>query len=169
MKKYHGLENRHPPSSADRGSAPCVRKFISIRNSNECSYNIIMSTEIIGLSHLEREIIANVVRYNIRDFDYNRVELETQVHQGWDYGMSRNEITILIAKLTAILRLANSMDRSHRGKLTDCRMAVRDGELVITTGYKGDLALERSSFEQKADFFEEIFGIRPVLKQKRSV
>ena len=27
---------------------------------------IIMSTEIIGISHLEREIIANVVRYNIR-------------------------------------------------------------------------------------------------------
>ena len=29
------------------------------------------------------------------------------------------------------------------------------------------VALERASFEQKADFFEEIFGIRPVLKQKR--
>ena len=104
-----------------------------------------------------------------RNFDYNRVELETQVHQGRDYGLSRNEITILIAKLTAILRLANSMDRSHRGKLADCRMAVREDELVITTGYKGDLALERASFEQKADFFFFFFGIRPILKQKRSV
>ena len=65
------------------------------------------------LSHLEREIIANVVRYNIRDFDYDKVQLETQVHQEEDIGMSRNAITILIAKLTAILRLANSMDRSR--------------------------------------------------------
>ncbi len=169
MKKYHGLDSRHRLLLQIAVLLHACGKFVSIRNSNECSYNIIMSTEIIGLSHLEREIIANVVRYNIRDFDYNRVELETQMHQGGDYGMSQNEITILIAKLTAILRLANSMDRSHRGKLTDCRMTVRDGELVITTGYKGDLALERSSFEQKADFFEEIFGIRPVLKQKRSV
>jgi len=48
-------------------------------------------------------------------------------------------------------------------------MAVREGQLVITTGYKGDLALESASFEQKAAFFEEIFGIRPVLKQKRRV
>ena len=78
-------------------------------------------------------------------------------------------MTILIAKLTAILRLANSMDRSHRGKLADCRMTVRDGQLVITTGYEGDIALEALSFERKADFFEEIFGIRPVLKQKRRV
>ena len=45
-----------------------------------------MSTEIIGLSHLEREIIANVVRYNIRDFDYDKVQLETQVHQEEDIG-----------------------------------------------------------------------------------
>jgi len=29
--------------------------------------------------------------------------------------------------------------------------------------------LETASFEQKADFFEEIFGVRPVLKQKRRV
>ena len=86
-------------------------KFISIRNSNECSYNIIMSTEIIGLSHLEREIIANVVRYNIRDFDYDKVHLETTAHLEDHSGFSRNSITILIAKLTAILRLANSMDR----------------------------------------------------------
>ena len=45
----------------------------------------------------------------------------------------------------------------------------KDGRLVITTGYQGDLALESASFEQKAAFFEEIFGIRPVLKQKRRV
>ena len=29
----------------------------------ECAYNIIMTTEIIGLSHAERRIIANVVKY----------------------------------------------------------------------------------------------------------
>ena len=51
------------------------------------------------------------------------------------------------------------MDKTHKSKLADCRMAIREGELVITTGYTGDLALERASFEQKADFFEEIFHI----------
>ena len=142
-------------------------KFISMRNSNECAYNIIMSTEIIGLSHLEREIIANVVRYNVRDFDYDRVQLAADFHPYGEPQVSQNDITIRIAKLTAILRLANSMDRGHSGKLADCRMSVRDGELVVITGYKGDISLEAQSFAQKADFFEEIFGIRPILKQKR--
>ena len=116
---------------------------------------------------IRNEIIANAVRYNIRDFDYDTIQLETQIGEDGSGNLNRSAITILIAKLTAILRLANSMDKTHKSKLADCRMAIREGELVITTGYTGDLALERASFEQKADFFEEIFGIRPVLKQKR--
>jgi len=97
------------------------------------------------------------------------MQLETEAGQDLAGVSDRTAITILIAKLTAILRLANSMDKTHKSKLIDCRMAVREGQLVITTGYKGDLALESASFEQKAAFFEEIFGIRPVLKQKRRV
>ena len=169
MKKYHGLDSRHRLLLQIAVLLHACGKFVSIRNSNECSYNIIMSTEIIGLSHLEREIIANVVRYNIRDFDYNRVQLEAQVYKDASGGLTANEITIKIAKLTAILRLANSMDRTHKQKLSGCKIAVRDGELVITTDYQGDISMEKRSFVQKADFFEEIFGIRPVLKQKRRV
>ena len=144
-------------------------KFISVRNANECSYNIIMFTEIIGLSHLEREIIANVLRYNVRDFDYNQVQMETNMDNiSGSYG-SHKDVTILIAKLTAILRLADSMDRSHKQTLKDCKMEVKDGSLVVRTTYPGDMTLDAISFEQKASFFEEIFGIRPILKRKRSV
>ena len=39
-------------------------------NAAECSYAIIMSTEIIGLSHMEREVIASVVRFNSEPFKY---------------------------------------------------------------------------------------------------
>ena len=38
---------------------------------------------------------------------------------------------------------------------------------MITTDYPGDITLEAVSFEQKAAFFEEIFGIRPVLRHKK--
>jgi len=168
MKKYHGLGGRERLLLQISAILHSCGKFISMRNSNECSYNIIMSTEIIGLSHLEREIIANVVRYNIRDFDYDKVQLEGTYQEG-TVELDQKGMTILIAKLTAILRLAHTLDRIHRGKLADCRMSIREGELVITTGYEGDIALEAMSFEQKADFFEEIYGIRPVLRQKRRI
>ena len=48
-------------------------------------------------------------------------------------------------------------------------MEVKEGKLVVRTTYPGDMTLDAISFEQKSSFFEEIFGIRPVLKRKRSV
>ncbi len=181
IRRYHGMNSRDRLLLRIAVLLHACGKFISIRDANECAYNIIMSTEIIGLSHLEREIIANVVRYNIRDFDYNQIQLETDIDREVSGGLknstassggdketlSVNDIRIKIAKLTAILRLANSMDRSHKQKLSGCKMAVRDEQLVITTDYPGEILLEQMSFQQKADFFEEIFGIRPVLKHKR--
>lgn len=169
MKRYHGMDARARLLLQIAVIVHACGKFISVRNANECSYNIIMSTEIIGLSHLEREIIANVLRYNVRDFDYNQVQMEANLDNiNGSYG-GYKDVTILIAKLTAILRLADSMDHAHRQTLKDCKMEIKDGRLMVRTTYPGDLTLDAISFEQKASFFEEIFGIRPVLKRKRSV
>ena len=108
MRKYHGMGQRERLLLQIAVLIHACGKFISVRNSNECAYNIIMSTEIIGISHLEREIIANVVRYNIRDFDYNMVRMETELDEVTDSFSGQNEVMLLIAKLTAMLRLANS-------------------------------------------------------------
>lgn len=169
MKRYHGMGGRERLLLQIAVIVHACGKFISVRDADICSYNIIMSTEIIGLSHLEREIIANVLRYNVRDFDYNQITVEANLDNiSGSYG-SRKDVTILIAKLTAILRLADSMDRAHRQTLKDCKMEVKDGKLMVRTTYPGDMTLDAISFEQNASFFEEIFGIRPVLKRKRSV
>lgn len=169
IKRYHGMGNRERLVLQIAAILHACGKFISMKNTSECAYNIIMSTEIIGLSHLEREIIANVVRYNIKEFDYNEVHLESELFIENQTGVTRDDVTILIAKMTAILRLANSLDRSHKQKLINCKMAVKDGILLIHTDYDGEIALEDLALQQKTDFFEEIFGIRPILKQKRRV
>lgn len=148
MKKYHGLSSRDRLLLQIAAIIHGCGKFISTRDTGTSAYNIIMATEIIGLSHEERKLVANVVRSRGEDFDY--VGDDTRV-----------------AKLTALLSLANNLDRSHKQKTVGCRMAVRDQELVIATGYDGDISLELFAVSMGADFFEEIFGIRPVLKKKR--
>lgn len=148
MKRYHGLSSRERLLLQIATILHDCGKFVSMKNSGQCAYNIIMATEIIGLSHKEREVIANVVRYNTEEYDYKN---------------------ILIAKLTAMLRLANAMDRSYEQKLAECKIGIKAGQLVISVDYDGEVSLEAIAVTQKADFFEEIFGIRPVLKQKRRV
>ena len=164
-KKYHGMTERERLLLKMAAILHDCGKFVNITKGTESSYQIIMATEIIGISHLEREIVANIVRYNLQEYAYNEVELESDL--SLYEGITKHELTILIAKLTAILRLANSMDRSHKQKMKDCRMAVRGGRLAVTTDYEGSIVLEQYSFDQKADFFEEVFGIRPELRQKR--
>ena len=75
---------------------------------------------------------------------------------------------LVMAKLTAILRVANGLDRSHKEKFTDIRAAVKDNTLTITVDTQEDITLEKGLFDNRAAFFEEVFSVRPVIKQKRS-
>lgn len=168
LKKYHGLGSRERLLLQIAANLHSCGKFITMRDSSDCGYNIIMGTEIIGLSHVEREIVANVVKYHRQKFRYNEVEVSEKPSRDTQLA-SVEDLSIIIAKLTAILRLANSMDRGHAGKLKDSRLSVKDGDLIIQTDCAMDVTLEGISISEKEEFFEEIFGIRPVLKQRKRV
>ncbi len=134
-------------------------KYISLTDVADCAYNILMTTEIIGLSHAERQIVANVVRFNTASFHYyDDLAMVSSV--------SREEY-LVIAKLTAILRAANALDRSHHQRIKEINVAIRDGELVLTTRCDEDLTLEKGTLEEKDSLFEEVFNLKPVLHQTR--
>ncbi|MCM1045054.1 MAG: exopolyphosphatase [Candidatus Gastranaerophilales bacterium] len=159
MKKVHGLGKRERLYLEIATILQDCGKYISMSNIGETSYNIVMATEIIGLSHVERTIIANMVLFHRSPFVYYG-------QQGPASGLEREDY-LKVAKLTAILRLAGSLDRSHRQKLKGVKAFVQDNELVLTVETLEDITLERNSFEHNADFFMEVFSIRPVLKQKK--
>lgn len=111
----------------------------------------------MGLSHKEREEVANVVLYNTMDFP----ETERLDSAFWRAEYLR------IAKLSAILRLANALDRGHKQKYQK-RSIVRKGkELIITVESVQDITLEISLFDKKAKHFSEVMGVTPILRQKR--
>ena len=133
--------------------------FINLHDGARNSYYIVANTEILGLSHKERMEVANVVKYNplyLPSKDKISAELD-----GCDY--------IVIAKLAAILRIANILDKSHMQKIEDISVTLKDGKLIILAKTYEDISLEAGLFETRADFFEQIYGIRPVLRVKRSV
>ena len=157
MKKITGLNKRDRLLLRIATILHDCGKYISMYNLAESSYNIIMATEIIGLSEIEREIVAGVVKYNHAYLDYD-IELS-------DNGKHSEEVYMRVAKLTAILRVANGLDKSQKQKFGDIRAALKGDELVITVRTNKDITLEKGMFVRRADFFEEIFCIRPVIKQ----
>lgn len=131
--------------------------YVNMNDVSENSYKIVTSTEIIGLSHKERMIVANIIRYVGGQFPaYSELE-----------GSFSNKDYLRIAKLNAILCLANSMDKSHKQKFRDIKIAVKDDKLYITGDTLNDITLEQGFFKKNAVFFEEVFGIKPELRQKK--
>lgn len=155
LKIYDAMKKRHGLGSRERFILRlCVilhdtGKYVSLMYPAEASYNIIRTTEIIGLSHEERMTIARVVKYNTADFDYT-------------------DMSVTESKLTAILRLANALDRSHRQKLQHIRVGLEDSILSITASTYEDIVLENGLFKEKAKLFEEIYGVKPVLRCRRA-
>ena len=159
MKKIHGLKKRERLYLRLAAILHDCGKYISMVNIGETSYQIIMATEIIGLSHTEREIVANVVRFNHSPFVY----YGQQTTRGLD-----RDAYMIVAKLTAILRLASGMDRSHKQKIKDIKVSMKGGHTMqILVDTAEDLTLEQALFREKAEFFEEVYSIRPVLKAKK--
>lgn len=134
-------------------------KYISLSNVGESSYSIIMATEIIGLSHAEREIVANIVKYAYQPFEYfKNIQNKESIDQA-SY--------LKIAKLTAIMKLADGLERGGRKKCRNVKMTLREDEMVIQVETAEDYALEYGLFEQRANFFEEVFSVKPYLKLKK--
>lgn len=133
-----------------------IGKFVSMRSHSKHTYQLIMSTDVIGFSEEDKTIIALTAYYhaNILIDDTKK-----------DAPPMKKELIPVVAKLAAILRLADALDRSYSQKVRSCEVALRNGELHVSAESKVDMALEIWTFEDKAAFFEQVYGITPILER----
>lgn len=132
-------------------------KYVSMADHADMSYHIIMGSEILGLSHSERQIIAFAVKYHKLPLaPYEELKDILSV-----------ENYIVVAKIAAILRLANALDRSHKQKIQELKIVLKEKQLIMTVNVSKNSVWEQIRFEQQADLFEQVFSLRPVLKEKR--
>lgn len=132
-------------------------KYVSMADHADMSYHIIMGSEILGLTHSERQVIAFAVKYHKVEFaPYEELK-----------DILNMEEYILVAKIAAILRLANALDRSHKQKIQELKVVLKEKQLVMTVDVTKNSVWEQIRFEQQADLFEQVFSLQPVLKEKR--
>lgn len=160
MKKISGLNSRHRLLLRLAAMLHDCGKYISMPSSIKASYELILLTEIIGLSEIEKEMVAHIVLYN----SYS----EIPDYEKEDLCMTKEDF-IAVIKMAAMLRLCNSMDRSHRQKIENIRISIKGNELKITADTIYDLTLEEGTVWRRRQMFEEIFGLVPVLRQKRNL
>ena len=159
MKKMHGMGERERLLLQIAVRLHDIGKYVSLALLGESSYSIILATEIIGISHEEREIVASVVKYMHLEYEY------AHEAQGMRSAQVTSELTI--AKLTAILRLANALDRSHKQKIKTMKVTLKEKKLILEVEAMQDIMLEKSHVEKCSAFFGEIYAIQPVVTIKK--
>ncbi len=65
----------------------------------------------------------------------------------------------------AILKLADALDITHKQKISMVKVAGSGGRLEFCFFTQEEVLLEAWDFESHCDFFEEVMGVRPVIKK----
>ena len=134
-------------------------RYMSLEAAAECGYQIIMANEMIGLSHMEREIVGNVVRFNKVPFEY--YDEITNNHK------IDKESYLRIAKLSALFRIADGLCRSHKVKINGVKVTLKEDELLLSVDSDESIGLEKGFFFRKSSLFEEMFAVKCNIKYKK--
>lgn len=135
-----------------------VGNAVSYQRHHKHSYYLIQNADLPGLTERERELSARVARYHRRT-PPDRAHLGTA-------GLNDGEYT-LVRKLATILRLADSLDRSHHQPVRQLKARVEQGRVRLALTSKGPLDLEVWDAESELPFFRKVFGKKVVIQATR--
>jgi exopolyphosphatase/guanosine-5'-triphosphate,3'-diphosphate pyrophosphatase len=153
----HRLSDRHRLLLEVAALLHEIGAFVSSRAHHKHSYYLIANSEILGLTQDELVMVANVARYH-------RHSRPKPSHP--DYMSMSREARMVVSKLAAILRVADALDVSRTQSIRDFRCRLdKDNGFVISVPAGLDLILERRSLAEKADMFQEIYGLDVYLEE----
>ena len=134
-------------------------KYVNMSKHNIRTYNIIMATEIIGLSHRERDIIAWTARFHTG---------QAIADEGGYTGLDADD-QLIIAKLSALLRIADALDTGHQQKISELSVQLDEQDLILAVTSQRDVTLEVWSLEKKGELFHDLYGYWPKIRIRRAV
>lgn len=150
-KPLHGLGDQEREWLEYAALLHDVGYLINSRQHHKHAYYLIKNSDLYGLTADEVEIIANVARYHRRALPHDD-------HAALASLSSRSRKTV--EALSALLRIADALDRSHFSVIQD--LHVTQGKpVLITLQTGGDPELEIWAARNRADLFEKVFK-RPV-------
>ncbi|MBN2875712.1 MAG: Ppx/GppA family phosphatase [Spirochaetales bacterium] len=154
LRETHGMGTRERLLLEAAGYLHDIGNFVRTSGHQKHSEYIVLNSEIFGLQRDQLRIVANLVRYH-------RKAGPSQSHPNY-MSLSREDRAAVL-KLSAILRVADALDRGHTQRLKLVDLEMKEDHLVLQTDCQGDLSLERLSLGEKSDMFEDVFGLKVVI------
>ena len=133
-----------------------VGTYVSPRTHHKHSEYIILNSEIFGLDRLDVTIVALVSRYH----RHSGPKLEHP-----SYAALSTEDRIRVCKLSAILRVADALERTHAQRVSKIEITRTAQKLKIRLPGLEDAAIERLAMDSKGDVFEQVFGLAVFIEE----
>ena len=131
---------------------------VAHNNHHRHSVYLIKNSEMPGFTATETAVMAAVARYHRGSMPAKKssspVRREHEDYLLLDRGWRR-----VVKHLAGILRIADALDRSHRGVVTDVRCELAKGRVLILVKATGECDLEIWSAERKAGVFSDVFQV----------
>lgn len=130
--------------------------FIDYAQHHKHSYYLVMNSELPGFSNYEKKMIALITRYHRKSYPKaSHAEFQSL----------NNEDKDLVLKLSALLRIANALDRSNSNLVSDILfVSSNDKAIELEVIGSDDLSLEMWSIERTKSFFEKVFSKNLIVK-----
>jgi exopolyphosphatase/guanosine-5'-triphosphate,3'-diphosphate pyrophosphatase len=150
LRELHGLDDTDRRILLTAAVLHDIGAFVSYKKHHKHSLYLILNSEISGFTPREMLMIANIARYH-------RKGPPSSDHEHYEMLSPREQERV--SRLSALLRIADALDREHRQRVDDVVARVEDGKLHLAAEGTGDLLLERWALEKKADLFERLFDL----------
>lgn len=152
----HGLGRREREWLEHAARLHDIGHSIHYRGHHKHSQYLIETAGLDGFDEREIEVIAQVARYH-------RGARPRLKHPA--FGALRPWQRRAVVRLTALLRVADALDRTHAGRVDDLRVAItrRKVRIEAISGY--DVAIEVETARDRGVLFAETFDRRLVIRQ----
>jgi exopolyphosphatase/guanosine-5'-triphosphate,3'-diphosphate pyrophosphatase len=154
LAREHGMNRRERMLLEVAAMLHEIGKFIRDLNHNLHGQYIISNSDIFGLKREEKDILCNVIRYHRGD-----APSSTDI----EYIALQREERILVLKMVSLLRVADSLDRSHSQQVRLKAVEKKSETLMLHTDGSRDLSLELLGLNEKCGLFQDVFGYKVVV------
>lgn len=133
-----------------------IGTFVNVSEHHKHSYYLIQASPLVGLDAEQTEVVANVARYHRRS-------PPKQQHENFKTLPAKHRM--LVTKLAAILRVADSLDTEHSSRVQEIILDYRKPKLIAKLRGDEDMMLERWALDRKAPLLEEVLGVKFVVDE----
>jgi exopolyphosphatase/guanosine-5'-triphosphate,3'-diphosphate pyrophosphatase len=126
-----------------------IGNAVNYQRHHKHTYYLIQNADLAGLADRERELVALIARFHRRSApDTSHFLLD---------GLTRPEQQ-LVRKCATILRIADSLDRSHHQPVRTLRASAAGRGVVVRLGSRSPLDLELWDLQHEERLFRTVFG-----------